>query len=267
MLLSQCRCASPDFVGEQELPAGRGGDLGKCQLAGALVGDGEVANLLDGVAEEVDPYGMLFGRREDVDYTAAHCEFAASLHKVDTNVRRVHKGLAQLGEVDLRSDREPYRTKIAETLDLRLQDAADGSDDDLRRRLVGAPGEPAQDGQPATDRVRTRTQSLVWQGLPGRVVRNLLLAGERGQGRRDLLGLAKRGRDQQHRLTGSAAILRRGKRGSDQRAHRRWSRDVQGPKGARACIADGLGDGGVFDQQINKSRKAHRPNLPSVSFR
>src|SRR5215207_5376188 len=153
MLLSQCRCASPDFVGEQELPAGRGGDLGKCQLAGALVGDGEVANLLDGVAEEVDPYGMLFGRREDVDYTAAHCEFAASLHKVDTNVRRVHKGLAQLGEVDLRSDREPHRTKIGETLDLRLQDAADGSDDDLRRRLVGAPGEPAQDGQPATARV------------------------------------------------------------------------------------------------------------------
>src|SRR5215203_1151379 len=171
MLLSQSRGPSPDFVGEQELPAGRGGDLGKCQLAGPLVGDGEVTNLLDGVAEEVDPYGMLFGRREDVDNPAAHREFAASLHKVDPNVRRVHQGLAQFGEVDLRSDREPYRTKIGETLDLRLQDAADGS------------------------------------------------------------------------------------------------RDVQGPEGPRACIADGLGDGGVFDQQINKSRKAHRPNLPSLSSR
>jgi hypothetical protein len=96
---------------------------------------------------------MLFGWWKDVDNSAAHGEFTAPLHKVDTDVRRVHQGLAELGELDLRPDREPYRTKVGETLDLRLQDAADRSDDDLRWRLLGAPGEPAQDGQPATNRV------------------------------------------------------------------------------------------------------------------
>src|SRR5215212_6272174 len=100
MLLSQCRCASPNFVGEQQLPARRGGDLGKCQLTGSLVSDGEVADLLNGVTEEVDPHGMLFGRRKDIHNPAAHRELAAPLHKVDTNVRRVDQGSAKLREVD-----------------------------------------------------------------------------------------------------------------------------------------------------------------------
>jgi hypothetical protein len=44
---------------------------------------------------------MLLGRWEDVDNPASHREFASPLHQVDTNVGRVHQGLAKLSKVDL----------------------------------------------------------------------------------------------------------------------------------------------------------------------
>ena len=58
------------------------GDL----LEGALVGDGEAADLVDLVAEELDAQRVVLGRREHVDDAAAYGELAASLDQVDPRV-------------------------------------------------------------------------------------------------------------------------------------------------------------------------------------
>ena len=69
--------AAAYLVGEQQLAARRRPeplDL----LQGALVGDGEGADLLDVVAPELHPERVLVGRREDVDDATADGELAAS---------------------------------------------------------------------------------------------------------------------------------------------------------------------------------------------
>ena len=94
-------------------------------------------DLLDRVAEEVDPYGVLLSRREDVDDAAPDGELTTSLHQVDPGVRRADERRAQLAQVIVLPDHQSDRTKIAETLDLRMQDAADRCDHDPRRRQLG----------------------------------------------------------------------------------------------------------------------------------
>ena len=56
---------------------------------GALVGDGEGADLLDLVAPELDPRRVLVGGREDVEDAAADRELAALGDQVDPGVRHV----------------------------------------------------------------------------------------------------------------------------------------------------------------------------------
>ena len=75
----------PHGGGEQQLAAGRcpqpvGG------LQAPLVGHAELADLLDLVAEELDPQRMLLGGREHVDDAAAHGHLAAALHQVGAGV-------------------------------------------------------------------------------------------------------------------------------------------------------------------------------------
>ena len=67
------------------------------------------------------------------------------------------------------------RLEVGQPLDLRLEHRADGRDDDLERavvRLGAGVLDPAQDSEPATDRVAARAQPLVRQRLPGRVERD-----------------------------------------------------------------------------------------------
>ncbi len=97
MLLGQVERPLADLVGEQQLAAGRGDDLGQREVAGALVGDREVVDLLDRVAEEVDPDRVLLGGREHVDDAAADRELAAPLDQVDPDVRGADQGGRQLG--------------------------------------------------------------------------------------------------------------------------------------------------------------------------
>jgi hypothetical protein len=60
MLLGKPGRAGPYLLGQQQLAARRCGDFGQGDFAGPLVGDGELANLFNGVAEEVDAHWVLF---------------------------------------------------------------------------------------------------------------------------------------------------------------------------------------------------------------
>ncbi len=55
-------------------------------LEAALVGYLEPADLLDGVAPELDSHGVLLGRWEDVEDTAADSELTATLDQVGAGV-------------------------------------------------------------------------------------------------------------------------------------------------------------------------------------
>src|SRR5687768_12691407 len=99
-------CAGAYVLGQQQLTAGRCCDLGQCDVAGPLVGNGEVVNLFDRVAEEIHAYRVLLGRRKDVQDAAAYGELTAPLDQVDTGIRRSYQGRRQVREVDLLADRE-----------------------------------------------------------------------------------------------------------------------------------------------------------------
>ena len=83
----------PDGVGEQQLAAGRRPQTVLGDLEAALVGDLEPADLLDGVAPELHPDGVLLGGREDVEDAAAHGELAPALDEVGARVGGGGQGL------------------------------------------------------------------------------------------------------------------------------------------------------------------------------
>ena len=66
-------------------------------VARALVGHREVADLLHLVAEEVDPDRMLLGRWEDVHDAAADRELAAPLDQIHPDVRGTDQIRRELG--------------------------------------------------------------------------------------------------------------------------------------------------------------------------
>ena len=135
----------------------------------ALVGDGELAQLVDGVAEELDPDRVGGRRREHVDDAAAHGELAAPLDHVDPVVGRVGQVADDVVEVDLVAGAQPGLAQVAEADRERLHDAADRGDEDAEGAvgvLVGV-GEAAQHLQPLGDGVAARAQPLVRERLPG----------------------------------------------------------------------------------------------------
>ena len=115
----------------------------------------EGADLLDLVAEELDPERLAARRREDVDEPAAHRELAALLDALDALVA---------GE----------RERLGERLDARLVAARDAERRRARRAAASAPrarpprsrrarrGEHVEGARPLADEVRRRLQP----GLP-----------------------------------------------------------------------------------------------------
>ena len=85
--LGEGRGPLPYVLGQQQLTAGRRPQPVLGDLQGALVGDLEVADLLDVVAPELHPQRVLLGRREDVEDAAAYGELAALLDQLDPGVR------------------------------------------------------------------------------------------------------------------------------------------------------------------------------------
>ncbi len=173
-----------DLVGEQQLAARRRGQLGDLRLVAlerTLVGDGELADLGDLVAPELDADGVLGGGHEDVEDAAADGELAALLDHVDAGVGEADEALDELVEVVLGADGEVDRGESAQAGRHGLDEAAHGGDDDLRR---GAAREPVQDLEPLRDGVRAGRESLVRQRLPGREVGDRVAAEEVARGRR-----------------------------------------------------------------------------------
>ncbi len=133
MLPGEFARALADLGGEQQLAARRGEHALRRAAQRTLVGDGEGADVLHLVAEELDAQRMLFGRREDVENAAADGEFAAPLDHLDPRVGEVDELAGDVFEVHLVARAQPHRHELAEAGGLRLQDAADWSDDDPQR--------------------------------------------------------------------------------------------------------------------------------------
>ena len=93
--------AAAYVVGQQQLAARRRPQPIAPLVHRALVGDGEAADLVDLVAEELHAQRVLLGRREDVDDAAAHGELATLLDQVDAGVRRTDQPADDVVELEL----------------------------------------------------------------------------------------------------------------------------------------------------------------------
>ena len=160
------------LVGEQQLAAGRRPQPVLGDLQGALVGDLEVADLLDVVAPELDPQRVLLGRREDVEDAAADGELAALLDQVDPGVG----GGRQRSTTSSRSTSSPARSATGSSSPRPLTCGCSTERTGATTTWTGPCSassasrvrEPAQDGEPAADGVAARAEPLVRQRLPGR---------------------------------------------------------------------------------------------------
>ena len=146
---------SRTLVGEQQLAARRRPQAVLGDLEGALVGDLEPADLLDGVAPELDPQRVLLGRREDVEDAAADGELAALLDQVDPGVGRRRQPLDDVVEVDLVAGAQLDRLEVAEAgrpsaAARRAPARRRPAPDRARRRR--RPGGPAGAARPAAGR-------------------------------------------------------------------------------------------------------------------
>ena len=173
------------------------------------------------------------------------------------------RAAARSSEIDLSADREPYRLQLAKTLDLRLQNAAHRRNHDLRRREIAVARQPPQQVESAADRIRARTQPLVRQRLPSRVVRHSFLPDQGLQRCRQLFCFAKSGTDQEHRATRTPALHRDTQRGGNHRPHRRGRSDVEHGQPACTCVSDGLDNGGFAAEKVDESREGHPERLPA----
>ncbi len=119
---------------------------------GALVGDGERADVGDLVAEELDAHTVVGGGREDVEDAAAHRELTTAPDKVDALVGHLHQRGQQTVEVDLIALVQGDRVQIPQARGHRLDHRADCRNDDAQR-VISRGGESVQDGQALADGV------------------------------------------------------------------------------------------------------------------
>ncbi len=252
VLLPQLGGATAYVVGEQQLAARRRPQSGH-GLEGALVGDGEGADLVDLVAEELHPDGVLLGRREDVDDASTDGELAALLHEVDAGVGRAGEPAYDVLELDLLAGSELDGDQVGEPLDLGLEHGPHRRDDDAERTVVGLVAgvlDPAQDGEAAPDGVAARAEALVREGLPGRVERDrgrvehvLELLGE-------VLRLAHGGGDDEHRAARVDEPL------DHERAQRRRAGQVE-DRHARLRVVHRPREGRLTQDQVGQGGDGH----------
>jgi hypothetical protein len=106
--------AGPDLVGEQQLPAGRGPQPLGPLVERALVGCGEVAQLVDLVAPELHPHRVRLGGREDVEQPTADGELTALLDQLHPAVGGVGQRPGDVLEVGLLTGRQLDRHQVAQ---------------------------------------------------------------------------------------------------------------------------------------------------------
>jgi len=160
------------------------------------------------VPPELDPDGVLLGRREDVHDAAPDREVTAHFHQVGPRVADHHEALDEVVQHHLvaRSQRDGF--EVPQAGQLRLEQAADGGDHDLQRagrRVVGSRVcEPTTHGESASDGVGAGGQPLVRQRLPARVERDRRRRQQAAQRADQVLGLATGRGDGQHRPAGAS---------------------------------------------------------------
>ena len=251
--LEQLRVRLPELggttayvVGEQQLAARRGPEP-LHGLEGALVGHGERPDLLDVVAPELHPEGMLLGRREDVDDATADRELPAPLDHVDARVRRLGEASHDVLERPGVAGRQLDGLDVGEAGHLRLQQAADRRDDDLERAVggVGA-GVPqaAQHGEATADGVAARAEPLVRERLPARVVGDRVGVDEVGELLDEVLGLSRGGGDGEDGATALDEAVHH------ERAHGRRPGQVEGR--LHGGVAQRCPQGGRRDQAVGR---------------
>ena len=205
-------------LGEQQLAAGRRPQAVLGDLQGPLVGDLEVADLLDVVAPELHPQGVLLGGREDVQDAAAHGELAALLDQLDTGVRGCRERVHDLAQVGGLPAAQRDGLQVAEPLDLRLEHGAHRRDDHADRAglRVVLPGvrEAAQDGEAAAHGVASAGESRsCGQRLPGGELRDGVRRQQGAQRGGQVLGLPAGRGDGEHRAPGAHGPARPRRRG------------------------------------------------------
>ena len=191
----------PHGRGEQQLAARRQLDTRDGLWQRALVGDRELAELLELVAEELEPQRVLGDRREHVEDAAAHRELAAPRDHVDAGVGEVDELRGELGEVvPATACRELDRLDVGEVVGERLQRRAHRRDEHegMRLRPRTPLREVTQRRDPAPDRLGARAEALVRQGLPRGEVDDLGVRSVGLEGAAERLALAAGRGDDEH---------------------------------------------------------------------
>ena len=183
------------------------------RLDGALVGDGEGADLLHLVAPELDPGRVLVGRREDVEDAAADGELAPLGDQVDPGVRQVGQPAGDLLQLGLVADgRAATGSRSPRPLSCGWSTRAHRRDDDPQRTGGSSAvrvREPAQHGEPPADGVGAGREPLVRQRLPGREDHHLLRRQQAAQRGGEVVGLPRGRGHRQHRPARPARLLGR----------------------------------------------------------
>ena len=130
---------APDRRREQHLPAGRGPQAVLGGAGRALVRDLEDADLLDRVAEELDPQRVLLGRREHVEQPAPDRQLAALADHLDPRVADLHQPGDHVLGIGVVADDEPHRLEVAEPGHDRLQHRPHRRDDHPERARRARP--------------------------------------------------------------------------------------------------------------------------------
>ncbi len=235
--------ALTDLGGEQQFAARRGPQPVRVDLERTLVGHLEPADLLDGVAPELQAHRVILGGREHVEDATAHGELAAALDHVDARVGRGDEGFHDVLERALVTCGEAHGFEVAEALRHGLHEGAHRRDDDadgpVRPARFRVP-EAAQHGETPPDRVGTRRHALVRQRLPRRELGDVVVVDEVAQGRRHVVGLAPRRGDDEHRPRRVAASLQQSRHERSAQTGRGRDVDERLVRGQREQPLDGF---------------------------
>ena len=222
----EARRALPHRGRQQQFARRQQRDGGHVAGERPLVGDRERADLIDLVAEELDPVRVVGDGREDIEDASAHRELAAPRDHVDPEVGEPDEATGDRFEVVAAAGHgELERTRLGETRRDGLQGPAHrGGDDERRVTGIRPLGRFAEHGEATADGLGRGAQPFVGQGLPrgemadGRVRHEALQRGA------DAVGAAAGGRDDEEGCRGSLRIARAapgGAAGGEQRSEHR----------------------------------------------
>ena len=116
ILRDQFACASTHVVGEEEFPTGSGRKPVFGSFERALIGNREVANLVDFVTPELHAQWVLFNRRKDIDQPTAHCKLPTLFNNIDARVARTGEAANHVVERDLVFRTQAHRLEIRDSV-------------------------------------------------------------------------------------------------------------------------------------------------------